>query len=76
MPMKGLKAKSSSMDAYKPPVRESPLEAQTRQDGNFADVESLLPKRFRRTEMGLIDKGTGMSGFPITCHRQPINMMK
>jgi hypothetical protein len=61
--MKGfrLKAKSSTVDAIEQKGNETPLEAQTRQDGNFAEIESILPKRFGWTEMGLIDRGTGMS---------------
>ncbi len=39
---------------------ETPLEAEARKEGSFADIESQLPTRFGRTEMGLIDKGTGM----------------
>ena len=64
--MKGLKLKdkSSTVDAMEQKLNETPLEAEARQEGNFAEIESLLPKRFGRTEMGLIDKGTGMSSHP------------
>ena len=63
MHMKGFKrkSKSSKVDAVEQKVNESPLEAQSRKDGNFAEIESSLPDRFGSTEMGLIDKGTGMS---------------
>lgn len=54
------KDKSSASLAMEQKLNESPLEAEARKEGNFAEIESLLPKRFGRTEMGLIDKGTGM----------------
>ena len=61
MPMKGQKHKDkpSAMEQAEQKVNESPLEAQSRKDGAFVGVESMLPKRYSRTEMSWIDKGTG-----------------
>jgi hypothetical protein len=67
MPMKSFrnKQKSTTMDAVDQKPNATPAETQARQDANFAEIESRLPKRFRRTEMGLIDKGTGMTSSPL-----------
>ncbi|ETI24932.1 hypothetical protein G647_04302 [Cladophialophora carrionii CBS 160.54] len=56
------KHKSSAMETVEQKPNASPAEAQARQEANFADIESRLPKRYRRTEMGLIDKGTALLG--------------
>ena len=61
MPMKGfqLKDKSSTVNAMEQNLNETPLEAQARKDGKFAEIESQLSKRYSRSEIGLIDKVTG-----------------
>ena len=62
MPMKGfkLKDKSSAADALEQKLNESPLEAETRNNGNFADIEAKLSDRYSKDEMSFIDKGTGL----------------
>jgi hypothetical protein len=48
--------KSSKMDTK--PV-ETPLEAESRKDGDFAEVEDQMMNRYRLYEMGVLDKATG-----------------
>lgn len=50
--------KSSGVDRPDQKTNESPLEAQSRKEANFADIESKLPQRFTKSEMSFIDKGT------------------
>jgi hypothetical protein len=58
MPGQKLKDKSSTMNALERNFEESPLEAQSRVNADFPRFEAQLPKRFSRSEMGLIDRGT------------------
>lgn len=60
------KGKSARADRADQKLHETPLEAESRKEANFAEVESMLPKRFDRSEMGFIDKSTSEYGlFPI-----------
>lgn len=52
------KGKSARLDQADQESHESPLEAQSRREANFEEVEAKLPKRYIKTEMGLIDRGT------------------
>ncbi|KIW89383.1 uncharacterized protein Z519_10237 [Cladophialophora bantiana CBS 173.52] len=52
----------AAMDLASQKVNESPLEAQSRKDGNFEEAEAKLPKRWSKTEMSFIDKGTSLLG--------------
>ncbi|KAK5314829.1 hypothetical protein LTR20_002154 [Exophiala xenobiotica] len=57
------KGKSTQVDRADQSLHETPLEADSRKQANFAEVEAKLPKRFDRSEMGFIDKGTSVLGF-------------
>ena len=48
----------SIMDLTGQKFNESPLEAQSRKDADFESIEAKLPKRWSKTEMFFIDKGT------------------
>ncbi|OAP65405.1 hypothetical protein AYL99_01377 [Fonsecaea erecta] len=50
------------MDLTGQKVNESPLEAQSRKDADFESIEAKLPKRWSKTEMSFIDKGTSLLG--------------
>ncbi|KIY03138.1 uncharacterized protein Z520_01605 [Fonsecaea multimorphosa CBS 102226] len=52
----------STMDLTCQNFNESPLEAQSRKDADFESIEAKLPKRWSRTEMFFIDKGTSFLG--------------
>ena len=52
------KGKSAAVDGPDQKLNESLLEAQSRKEANFAEVEANLPKRFTRSDMSFIDKGT------------------
>lgn len=52
------KGKSSGVDLLDQKINASPLEAQSRKEANFADIESKLPERFTKSDMSFIDKGT------------------
>lgn len=52
------KGKSAAVDRHDKTTHESPLEAQSRKEASFADIEAQLPKRFTKSEMNLFDKGT------------------
>ncbi|KIW11340.1 hypothetical protein PV08_10640 [Exophiala spinifera] len=60
------RARSARVDRADQKLHETPLEAESRKEANFAEVESKLPKRFDRSEMGFIDKSTSILG-----HRNP-----
>jgi hypothetical protein len=54
------KSKSKTANADRVDFKETPLEAESRKEANFAEVEAKLPKRYTRTEMSFIDKGTSV----------------
>ncbi|EXJ94595.1 hypothetical protein A1O1_02991 [Capronia coronata CBS 617.96] len=53
---------SKRANRVEPKASESLLEAQSRKDANFSEVEARLPKRYARSEMGFIDKRMSFLG--------------
>lgn len=49
---------SAGVDRLDQNNHESPLEAQSRKEASFADIEAQLPKRFTKSDMSFIDKST------------------
>lgn len=58
-------SKSAGVDRPDQNNHESPLEAQSRKEASFADIEAQLPKRFTKSEMSFIDKGTSKNSGSI-----------
>jgi hypothetical protein len=54
------KDKHSAANTMEALFNETQLEAESRKEANFHDIEAAMPKRFSRTDVSLMDKASSM----------------